>query len=778
MAKANANEESLKEKLKYLNLDLEKIPEFLMKYEPLEYRISNISGNREQIVYKYVPINKIQLLITPESKDESLRKRYSKALPIHRYLKVDQDEEFERYTVFLNMLNSISIEEIEEIEEEQKKLGKAIPFRIKYQKSYLWQIYYSQSTDTYFMLLTIKDLEYNYLFYLLKKQIEFSKSKSKTVPKIYVPISHLEYSKEILNKTDVKDIENYLWLFTGEWPNTYEVYDKKNNPSIQIIGQAKVYDYIKTQYKIKLSDKEEAINFYKKTKALFILKTELGQYYNFVVKIDKDSMLEFYYNDQKITLEMLPNFIKNEYRNLKEELLKKQEIVEQLEKILQKMRIDSVEKEREYLEKEKQISTFLEYKKTFFGKIKYFFKGKKEEKKNIQSENLIDTNTKSKKQEKPLEEENIRKKDTYTIEDLVTIYKMYDKEVKKIKNLEVDMDALELKIKNIERKIKNATLYIEEIEEHKKSIFEFWKFANKDEIPGLVEGNSINDQGKKIRKTFEYELDIEGLGIKIDKIQRERLIKEEQNSIFIANTEVLDAINAIRTAKKESERTIRNILQNLKEEENKEVIGDMDFDIFGGTEDNTKIKTIANKQHRETEKNKLQILEISQNLVQRDFQEKLIKIDENIKAGIKRIKSPFDMPIYRISREQQDQNQIAIYHLDEISCMEKMKYKDEKDLILNKVNIKENMPIIFYTNIIFYDNNNKTLPLGMNISDQVLIDEEQFEFVLKEKREFKTNEYGNNKEDAVKLEVQTIIVYEYDVKLKKENKEQENVSEK
>ena len=39
----------------------------------------------------------------------------------------------------------------------------------------------------------------------------------------------------------------------------------------------------------------------------------------------------------------------------------------------------SASQEIEYLAKEKQISTFLECKKTFFGKVKYFFKysGKK-----------------------------------------------------------------------------------------------------------------------------------------------------------------------------------------------------------------------------------------------------------------------------------------------------------------------------------------------------------------------------------------------------------------
>jgi len=50
-----------------------------------------------------------------------------------------------------------------------------------------------------------------------------------------------------------------------------------------------------------------------------------------------------------------------------------------LQEKLSKLKKQSQELDIEYLSKEKQISTFLECKKTFFGKVKYFFKysGKK-----------------------------------------------------------------------------------------------------------------------------------------------------------------------------------------------------------------------------------------------------------------------------------------------------------------------------------------------------------------------------------------------------------------
>ena len=107
------------------------------------------------------------------------------------------------------MLKNLNIDNIEEIEEEQKKLNKGIPFKVKYPGNYLWQIYYSQVKDKYFMLVPTEDSNCSAFFYLLKKQLKKRKS-----PKIFVPISNVEYSSTYLKKSQHEDIENYLWLFT------------------------------------------------------------------------------------------------------------------------------------------------------------------------------------------------------------------------------------------------------------------------------------------------------------------------------------------------------------------------------------------------------------------------------------------------------------------------------------------------------------------------------------------------------------------------------------
>lgn len=770
MPKVTTNDNALKEKLKYLNLDLEKIPEILTEYRELDYRISNIGEEKDGVVYKNIPIDKIQILLTPNPKNENMRKKYSEAIPLYKFLNLNGNEEdIERYTIFLGILNNVQIEDIEEIEKQQKQFQDNIPFRIKYEKSFLWQIYYSQVTDTYFMLVSINDLEYSHMFYLLKKQIEYSKSKKKNVSTIYVPISRLEYSRKILDKSEIRDIENYLWIFTGEWVTSYEVYDKENNVTLQIIGKAKVYNNVETEYKIKLRTKEEAQMFYKQIKALFILKTELSQYYKFEIMINKKSELEFYFENKNLIYSNLPDFIKNEYVKVENELVIKQDYINRLKEILNEMKIICFDREKEYLEKEKVISTFLECKKSFFGKIKFFFKSKKSNNKPIQQENVAENKNNVKVKDDALFVFSSDEKDKFTIEDLVTIYAKYDVLIKDIKNLQLDIEALELKTKNLERKIKNSQLYIDEIENHKKSIFEFWRFANKDELPSLTEGGPTISMKNNIKKTFSFELDFEDLGNKVDKMQRAELTKNEINATFLASTELLDALNFIKNIEGKRKEIIDKIFENLKEELNTEIIGNVDFDIFGNmTEESTKVKTIANKHHREIEKNKLNILDINKDTTKEEFLEIIERKRKLINEAMEKINVPVEMDLYRVVKGNTllDIDELCLYDMNPINCFEEQKNNKETDVNLYKITIKENMHALFLSNIIFYDNSNDTLPVGMNLSTKVLIDTNMFEFALRDRREFKTNLYSSNDEDTSELKVKNVTVYEYELKRK------------
>ena len=64
------------------------------------------------------------------------------------------------------------------------------------------------------MMVTTEDQNYNAFFYLLKKQIECYKSGTDEF--IFVPISYLDYTKRYLKKSEISDLEKYIWLFTKE----------------------------------------------------------------------------------------------------------------------------------------------------------------------------------------------------------------------------------------------------------------------------------------------------------------------------------------------------------------------------------------------------------------------------------------------------------------------------------------------------------------------------------------------------------------------------------
>lgn len=369
--------DTIEEKLKFIGLDLNNIPEFLKEFTPLDFRISKIKEDNKHFVYKYIPIDKIQILITPKNRLDEIEEKYAKAAPIMAYIEPKTEEDIEKHAKFLDMLRKVTIDEIKEAQNQQKELNNEIPFSVKYYKSYSWQIYYSESLNQYFMMLPSVDTDYDKLFLLLKMQIEYNKNKNEEVPQIFVPINYMDYSEAILRKSEIKDIENYLWLFTKDWTSIYEIYDKNNNVSLQISGITNVYENIKSKYKIKLFSKEKATTFYQYIKALFILQTELSMHYKFKTKINSNSELEFYYKNTKIEYEGLSKFIESEYINLqKNDKINEEEIAKQKEK-LAKLKSLAKQKENEYLEKQRQIALYLECKKTFFGKVKYFFKNKK-----------------------------------------------------------------------------------------------------------------------------------------------------------------------------------------------------------------------------------------------------------------------------------------------------------------------------------------------------------------------------------------------------------------
>lgn len=761
--------EGIAEALEYLGLDLDNIPESLKNFEPLEYRVPRFYDEKQYKQYRYVDIKDIQILLSPTNRLTDLNEKYKKARPLYEYLDSKNEDNIIKYTTFLNMLRNIDINEIENVEKEQLKLNKDMPFKVKFQGNYLWQIYYSENTDKYFMIVPTEDTDYSTFFYLLKKKLE-----NRRTGKVFVPISNIKYSSKYLKKSEFEDIENYLWLFTKDWPLIYEVYDKKDDLSIKIIGEANVYDKIKTTYKVELNSEAEASEFYKLLKAIFILQTEIPNYFEFKVNINEKCKLEFYLGDQKIEYKHMIEFLREQYKiglKRRKEIKSKIRVYNRKLKRLQEL---SAEQEIEYLAKEKQISTFLECKKTFFGKVKYYFKYSKKSTKTIRQDveeeteeaEEIETKKIDKKIESKKEKKKIPIKKVYTLEEIVTSYKELEELENEMKDLLMDINALKLKTKNMAKKIENASKYIEEIDSHKKSIFEFWKYSNKDEVDVLPEGEEEEiNVIKKVEKTFNYIDDLEEFGKKLDKMQRKNLDREDTDSVFIATTNLIDILNKIKTNSILPEELEKNLKDIKKEGRELRILNVDEYDIFGNMiESNVKVRKINNKRHRELPKDKFNILEINRNTKQIGYKLALQNVIQNISKALEKGIIPENVIAYKaINNKTLNNKEINVFNLNPENEIKNALENDGNKINLYKINVKEGSKGIGFTNIIFYDNQNKTLPVGMNLSSKLILDTSKIHLKLVDQNSFNVVNFEDSNDDFSDYTVKNINVFEYEM---------------
>lgn len=760
---------SIEEKLEYLGLNLGKIPASLKKVEPLDFRIPKFYDEKQYRQYRYIPIKDIQILLSPTNRLDEIGEKYKKASPLADYLDSKSEKNILKYTTFLNMLKKVKIEEIEKVEQEQVNLAKRIPFKVKFEGNYLWQIYYSENTDKYFMLVPTEDTNYATFFYLLKKQLE-----KRRTGKLFVPIRNVGYSQEYLKKSQFEDIENFLWLFTKDWPLVYEVYDKNNELSIQIVGETEVYEKIKSPYRIKLTNQEEATQFYKLIKAMFILQTELPHYFTFQTNIGKTGEIEFCFEDKKIEYNTIPKWINEECKTGKKLIQEVKEVIKSSKRKLENLKEEVALQEIEYLAKEKQITTFLECKKTFFGKFKYYFKYSKKKNKEEQQpikmaieEEINDIAKVTVKNEivKRRRKKEVGEKEKYTIEELIDIYKEFEKLEYIIKNIMMDLNSLKLKRKNMAKKIENATLFIEEIDSHKRSIFEFWKYSNKDAMASLPEGEAEEvNITRKITKVFDYEEDLEKFGKMMDKIQRRTLSKQETDSIYITSTNLIDILNRVKN-NEVVPKDITASLRELKKEaiEEKTLMEKDEFDIFGGmAQDRSKVSKIKNKKHREIPKDKFVILDINKTTKQIGYKLALEQVIENVKKALQKVTISEDLPVYKaIQEDLLDEKQINVFDINPEAEMKEAINQGKSKISFYKINLKHGANAISFTNSIFYDNLNKTLPIGQDLSTKILVDVAKLPMDLKKKTSFKMVdlEKGN---DFSTITIKTIRVFEYE----------------
>ena len=442
-----------------------------------------------------------------------------------------------------------------------------------------------------------------------------------------------------------------------------------------------------------------------------------------------------------------------------------EDLIEENKLKLEKLKVEIAAQEIEYLAKEKQISTFLECKKTFFGKVKYFFKysGKKSK----QKEEIIDNENEDTIEIKEEIEEKL--KSQYTLDELIQKGKKANENETELKNTKMDINALKLKNLNLIKKIENATAYIKEIDSHKKSIFEFWKYSNKDEVQTLEEGEEETINVKPHSKVFDYEEDFEEFGETMDAAQRNELSKEELDCIYLTTTDQLEIINKLKTdntTEKELEQYMKKIKKDLQNE--KDITEEDVIDIFGGlSEDTRKITKLANKSHREHPKNKYSILRISKTLKTVEYKAALENVINIIEESIEKNKLSQEVAGYKWIEEDQniDTNEFNIFNLNPEKEIEDALMGTKSGKVnLYKMNFDKNIKAIAFTNCVYYDNQNKTLPIGMDKDTRILAKILDTDISLEGKKVIRVGRLEDENDISSKLVIKTINVLEYKVR--------------
>ena len=779
--------------LEYIGLDLENIPQKLLEAEPIHF--SDFSNSNVYKVYNYVSVHDLEILITPLDRTAEIRERYKTAKPLSAYLQTDDRKSKE---IFNDVLDLASVNEIKKLENLQEKL-KNIPYFVKYDKNYLWQIYYSKEDNKYFMLFPANEGETSVLFYIIKKKLE------KEDTKIFVPINKMDYKGNLLTSAQINDIENYIWLFTNEWPNIYEVSGKY----LYVTGHTKIKKLFSTYYRNVFDNKNDAEKFYMLLKALFILTTETNYKYNFEPYVNENGELELEFNNENsndfaknnrkiegqsnedekkvleskkgfkanksdselITVQNLADFVDKQVEiqslrktDLEEEIVRNEEILKELKEYVKKQ--NDI-----YVMQEKQIVMFLDCKKSFFKKISYFFKAKKFVMPKL--DNKIDKKLEDELGENSLEDELSRKNEinlngSYTIKELVSAFNSANEVEIKARAVRSDLKALKLKKENYARKIENAKKYIDEIESHKKSIFEFWKFSNKDELPALSEGESSESNETKNNANLNKDL----LGARADSLQRQKLSDEEINALYLfyVMPKIFNRISKTY-AKNENEDTKKiekDILEGLKNKTSKRSLDNL-------INDYTTVKKINSKEHRENERNEIAILRINENTTVEEFEDRINHFKKSLESAYNKIYAITSMPVY--IKKSDAQNEFILGDINPENLINENPSKDvieerevnfkngakaEKDKIekqeieIVKIDLSNEEHVLYLTNIVFFDNQNKTLPIGMDLSSKVVIKLDNAKKKFREKQEI----YLISKIDDFEVKNRTIKIFE------------------
>ena len=313
--------------------------------------------------------------------------------------------------------------------------------------------------------------------------------------------------------------------------------------------------------------------------------------------------------------------------------------------------------------------------------------------------------------------------------------------------------------------------YIKEISIEKKSLIGFFKYTNKDR-KDTISKPETEFKEEKLYKTFNYELDFLKFAEDIDRYIRKKLDSSEISSIYLAINGMLKYMNKYREYRNNTENNIEEYYQELelylKELKNMYILAysenAVDYDIFGNSQNFKTTRYLRERAFREEDRELYKEMKFKKDMNLEDLKDIIKENLDKIQNAISKIKIDMEVDIYKIGNwtSKLKENNIEIYNLN--INEEKINIgKEDKTYNLYHLNIPAESNMLPLTNIVFYTNNNKTLPEGMDVSTQVIIDMSKYNFVV--------SEYINTKiniSEGIYSKTKNLNIYRYRAYLVKE----------
>ena len=253
----------------------------------------------------------------------------------------------------------------------------------------------------------------------------------------------------------------------------------------------------------------------------------------------------------------------------------------------------------------------------------------------------------------------------------------------------------------------------------------------------------------------------------------------EKNNLLNNNNELLN-----------KNKELKEILENLKNKTSKRSLDNL-------INDYTAVKKINSKEHRENERNEIAILRINENTTVEEFEDRINHFKKSLESAYNKIYAITSMPVYikksdaqnefilgdinpensinenssKNVKEERDFNLENESEVEIATDLERIAKKEdsilrdnvsrEKDktdkqgIEIVKIDLGNEEHALYLSNIVFFDNQNKTLPIGMDLSSKVVI---KLNEVPKECKNRKII-YIFNKKDDFEVKKMKIVIF-------------------